>query len=134
MANKLTARRGLTERETAKLYGIFYRIRQMGISVEFDSFDEFCTWAKKAGYKDGTRLVRKNRNGPFSEDNCVWHETEESDEEAAARWDAFITPIREQYKAELEQLEREKANCRKTTVWQYEHPDIIRARKGCANV
>lgn len=134
MACKLTVRRGLTERETAKLYGTFYRIRQMGISVAFDSFDEFCAWAKKAGYKDGLRLVRIRRNGPFSEDNCAWHKPAETEEEMAERWDAFITPIREHYKAELEQLEQEKARCRKTTVWQYEHPDIIRARRGNANV
>jgi hypothetical protein len=80
------------------------------------------------------RLVRKNRNGPFSEDNCAWQETEESDEEVAARWDAFITPIRERFKDELEKLEEEKAYIKTTTVWRYEHPDIIRAGNGSANV
>lgn len=134
MPTKLTVRRGFTERETAKLYGLFYRIRQMGIMVEFDSFDEFCTWARKAGYKDGMRLVRIRRSGPFSEDNCEWKQPEESEEETAARWDAFITPIRERYKDELEFLEQEKQKCKKTTVWQYEHPDIIRARKGSVDV
>lgn len=123
-------RAGLTNAEVLKLSNTWHRIRNTGVMVEFDTFDYFCEWAVKNGYKDGKRLVRLSLTGPYSEDNCVWADpkrtTEETDEERAARWDAFVIPIRERFKDELERIEAEKAERQKITLWQYEHPDRVR--------
>lgn len=122
-------RPGLTQKQTEFLSSLWHRIRNMGIMVEFDNFDDFCGWAVSSGFQEGKILVRKSKAGPFSEDNLFWAQRQqpgETDDERAARWDAFVNPIREQHNKTLERLQEEKRQAAKVTVWRYEHPDLVR--------
>jgi hypothetical protein len=106
-------------------------MRSTEIMVEFDSFDDFCAWAVSAGYQDGKKMCRKSKAGPFSADNCFFTDMgvrtwETEAEKAAAQWDAFITPIREQHRETLERLNEQNRKVSTTTVWRYEHPDLVR--------
>lgn len=98
-----------------------------------DTFEEFLRACKKAGYEEGMRVSRKDINGPYSEDNLVCvtpPDKNDVDEERAAKWDAVVIPLREQFKNELERLAEEEKERSVVHVWQYEHPDRIREMRG----
>lgn len=133
MAAIFKSRHGLSADDVQRISGYWNRIRNTGIMVEFDSFDELCQWAAENGYAPDKRLIRINRKGPFSADNCAWESdvlSADSDQARAAEWDAFVGPIRERYKDDLERLEAEKKDRSVVRVWQYEHPDRIREMRG----
>ena len=123
-------RAGLTKELTATLYGYWQRINTKGVKVVFADFDDFLDWAIESNFLVGKRIGRIDATGPFSRDNCVWMnklgEYEESDEERAARWDALVEPIREQFKDTLAEIEKKKQEEQKQTVFRYEHPDLVR--------
>jgi len=59
-----------------------YGKRGISICSEWlDSFDTFCDWAKSNGYKEGLSIERKNVNGNYCPENCIfipWNEQQKN--------------------------------------------------------
>lgn len=127
-----------------KLQYWWRKITETGVPCLFDSSGEFAQWSVKNGYEYGKRLRRIDRSLEYSPDNCIWEDVstepvkqskymEFEMKSCREQWDKFVTPIRERFKDELEQI----ANAEKTPrpeedkpgvqkFWRYEHPDLVR--------
>lgn len=120
-------RAGFDKKKMDALYHKWGRVKKSGISIEFKDFDEFVNFAAAAGYDYGKKLVRLNRNGPYSQENCVFKSPEESDEYhkmLVSKWESIMSPIRERFKEELAEIERRKPKGKQ--YFRYEHPDLVR--------
>ena len=115
------------------------KIRTSEIPNMFDGFQDFASWSLKNGYKYGRRLRRIDNGAEYSPDNMEWvdvnvnsQSNEIEKQKAIAEWDAFIKPIRKQFKKELEQLQQieEEEKIRQAQqvreFFRYEHPDLER--------
>jgi len=78
---------GVINRKKTRLYAIYLNIKQLcynpkatsypyyggkGVVIcpEWQDFAKFKEWAYNNKYKDGKRINRKDKNGPYSPDNC----------------------------------------------------------------
>ena len=115
------------------------KIRDSEIPKLFTDFQDFANWSMKNGYKYGRRLRRIDKGAEYSPDNMEWvdvnvnsQSNEIAKQKAIAKWDAFIKPIRKQFKKELEQLQQieEEEKIRQAQqvreFFRYEHPDLER--------
>ena len=80
------------------LYSRWYYVVQRPHSKEFDDFSYFYDWAVKAGYCLDEKLVRFDKNKPFSPENCCFvgndKITSEWAEEWSKRWSTTVGCIR----------------------------------------
>lgn len=106
----------------------------------FNDFRDFANWSLNNGYKYGRRPRRIDKGAEYSPDNMEWvdvdctsrHKSNEiANQKTIDKWDAFIKPIREKYRKELETLEnmsrkplQEDKQVRE--CFQYEHPYLVR--------
>jgi hypothetical protein len=115
------------------------KIRDSEIPNLFTDFQDFANWSMKNGYKYGRRLRRIDKGAEYSPNNMEWvdvnvnsQSNEIAKQKAIAEWDAFIKPIRKQFKKELEQLQKieEEEKIRQgqqvREFFRYEHPDLER--------
>ena len=56
-----------------KWAGIVVYARKKGLTICWKRFEDFRDWSHKNGYKEGLFLVRKNRKGNYTEENCLWY-------------------------------------------------------------
>lgn len=115
------------------------KIRTDEIPNRFDGFQDFASWSLKNGYKYGRRIRRIDKGAEYSPDNMEWVDVNGNSksnkiakQKAIAKWDAFIKPIRKQFKKELERLKQieEEEKIRQAQqvreFFRYEHPDLVR--------
>lgn len=118
-------RTGFTKQELDNLYHKYRHIK--GPENGFANLDEFIEWAASEKYKVGSRLERIDKNKPYSRENCRMVSVspyEECQRRMITQWEKVMAPIRERYKAELDEIERKKPKTRE--FFRYEHPDLVR--------
>ena len=80
--------------EKKALYNKWLYVKARQHSDEFDSFSGFCAWAASEGYMDGGRLLKKDKDAPFSPWNCCFSYGEEIEPEWAKEWsERWITTV-----------------------------------------
>lgn len=105
-----------------------------GGEVGFENFEDFIQWAEETGYDYGMRLVRIDKNGPFSRDNCKWvsmssESNEKIKQEMAEKWERGVGPIREKLRPQIDaQIRKQAIEAEKNrhVVWRYPHPDLVK--------
>ena len=119
-------RTGFHRREVDNLYHR-YRCFENTEQNGFASLDDFIEWAAAEKYEVGMKLERINENEPYSRENCRMVPIDRNEEyqiKLIDKWESIMKPIRERYKAELDEIERRKPKTRE--FFRYEHPDLVR--------
>ena len=73
------------------------------------------------------KLERIDAKKPYSCENCRMVPIDRNEEyqiKLIDKWESIMKPIRERYKAELDEIERRKPKTRE--FFRYEHPDLVR--------
>lgn len=84
------------------LYNRWLRIRKIGCSPEFFDFMYFYNWAMDSGFSIDSAIVRKDKNLPYSPDNCIFRVCDnmvltKKHLASIARWNRTVNSIRKAY-------------------------------------
>ena len=77
---------------------IEYGAKGIIICKEWKEFNTFCNWCFTNGYKDGLALIRKDVNGNYEPNNCVWD------------YKANYRKIEKEYEESVKLMPKENAN------------------------
>jgi len=101
-------------------------------AVAFESLEDFRQWCEETGWEIGMKLARKDKEKPYSRENCYWITSGSSvsytynQDEMAAEWERCIGPIREQYRDQIAAVIQKQRRQQVKEVFRYEHPDLVR--------
>ena len=84
------------------LYKKWLRIHTYDCSPEFKQYETFCQWALETGFTGVETLMRKDRKGPFTKENCCWSikppsPAYGSDKHWCEQWNKLVNSIRKAY-------------------------------------
>lgn len=80
------------------LYYYWKMVRKNPHTNEWDLFPNFYDWSLNNGYTPGFRLYQVDAEQPYSPENCVWKDREETiDMARAAEWNAVVNRLRKQW-------------------------------------
>ena len=145
MKGQCKGRYGLSSEEVMIMKSKLFKARKHG-STDWADLDEFCKWAVGVGYKPGMRLRKHNTELPHSIKNSYFAEPGRGEPERhetfidaespfcqqCTNFDCNIVPFgckkwRNYFiKNWNEHIHRKQPVQKRTQVFRYEHPDLVR--------